>query len=277
MDSMNLIYLAFCSMIVMLAFAMMPAYGGGLYTYVVAVILFGTLGVILLINYADYLVFPFFTGLVGITFQPTKDYKIVKSQNAIVKNLNGLNYATGYLTANLFPYTFKAEAAEQDVESKIVDSSQNWERVIMSIDFPFRFHVLACARDVQYARDELEGKRAYQEFQMNKMLQARNTTEVETSELRRKLNVLQAEIDRISEGERPISTIMYFESVAVGVTEKAALDTLSAQLNRLEVALSTLDLQLTRIAGRDLQTVFNFNFTLPTTRDEMGTYFDVQE
>ena len=276
MDSTGIMYLAFCGMVVLLALSSLQAFGTGLYTYIVLAILFLTLGVLMLLNWADFLVFPLVTRMVGLTFQPTKEYTIIKSQDAVVKNVNGLNYAIGYLTANLFPYVFKAEAPEEDMDVKMADSSPSWERIIMSVDFPFRFHVIACARDVQDARDELEGKRSYQEFQMNKMMQAHNTTEVEVSELRRKLNILQADIDRISEGERPISTIMYFESIAVGVTQKAACDTLTAQLNGLQVSLSTLDLQLVRVVGRDLHTVFDFNFMLPTTRDEMATYFDTQ-
>jgi hypothetical protein len=96
------------------------------------------------------------------------------------------------------------------------------------------------------------------------------------SEIQRKINVLQRKMDRISAGEKPVATVMYMETTAVGVSEKAALDELDRQISALQIALSPLNLDLQRVMGRELYTLFKFNFAIPLNHDEMSGYFDKQ-
>ncbi len=274
MDGTDLIYLALCGVIVMLAFATNAAYGKG-YSYVA--IMFALLaGVgILALQYVDFVVFPLVMKIMGITFQPAKDYLIISSQDAILKNVSGLYYATGYASGNLFGYTFKAEEEEQGMEEKILSAPENWERAIMSLGFPFKFHVLSVGRDVQKVRDELEGKRSYQEFQLARTLEnEKASNETIVTDIRRKIAIIQAKIDRVSAGEKPISTLMYFETTAVGVTEKAALDALSLQIKQLQIGMSSLNLQVTRVAGRELYSLFKFNFGVPIAFQDVAAEFD---
>jgi hypothetical protein len=149
MDSTGVIYLAFSLVIVLITFSFLPYFGPGIYRIIAIVILLITVVLILMLNWIDFIVFPAVSRMLGITFQPMKDYKIVKSQDAIVKNVGGIYYAIGYLTANLFAYTFKAENPEEDVDSRIAEAPDRWERAVSGIDFPFKFHVLSCGRDVQ--------------------------------------------------------------------------------------------------------------------------------
>jgi hypothetical protein len=276
MDSTGVIYLAFSLVIVLITFSFLPYFGPGLYRIIAVIVLLITVVLILMLNWIDFLVFPAVSRMLGITFQPMKDYRIVKSQDAIVKNVGGIYYAIGYLTANLFAYTFKAENPEEDVDSRIAEAPDRWERAVSGIDFPFKFHVLSCGRDVQKARDSLEGKRGYIEFQMARMAQSGKQTDTAMEELQRKQSIIQTQMDRISQGEKPISSIMYIETVGVGVTEKSAMDNLAAQEARLQVALSSLDVQIIKIVGRELYSIFNFNFSLPTRYDEIATNFDMQ-
>lgn len=276
MDSTGVIYLAFSLVIVLITFSFLPYFGPGIYRIIAIVILLITVVLILMLNWIDFIVFPAVSRMLGITFQPMKDYKIVKSQDAIVKNVGGIYYAIGYLTANLFAYTFKAENPEEDIDSRIAEAPDRWERAVSGIDFPFKFHVLSCGRDVQKARDSLEGKRGYIEFQMARLAQSGKQTDTAMEELQRKQSIIQTQMDRISQGEKPISSIMYIETVGVGVTEKSALDNLAAQEARLQVALSSLDVQIIKIVGRELYSIFNFNFSLPTQYNEIASNFDMQ-
>ncbi|MEM3019878.1 MAG: hypothetical protein QW194_00945 [Candidatus Micrarchaeaceae archaeon] len=276
MDSTGVMYLAFSLIIVLITFSFLPYFGPGIYRIIAIVILLITVILILMLNWIDFIVFPAVSRMLGITFQPMKDYKIVKSQDAIVKNVGGIYYAIGYLTANLFAYTFKAENPEEDIDSRIAEAPDRWERAVSGIDFPFKFHVLSCGRDVQKVRDELEGKRGYIEFQMARLAQSGKQTDTAMEELQRKQSIIQTQMDRISQGEKPISSIMYIETVGVGVTEKSALDSLAAQEARLQVALSSLDVQIVKIVGRELYSIFNFNFSLPTQYNEIASNFDMQ-
>jgi hypothetical protein len=277
MDGEAIMYLVFCAVIPVLAIANISAFGGGIWSIIVVFLVVFNLAFLAAMTFADFFVFPLITGMLGITFQPFKDYKITKGQDAVIKNVNGLYYATGFVTSNLFAFVFKAEQAEEGVESKQVQAIDAWEKMIMSVKFAFKFHVLSVARDVQIVRDELEGKRSYQEFEMSKALQAKNSSEVIIGGIQRKINVIQAQIDSIGSGEKPMASLMYFETTAVGVSEKSAMDTLAAQVKQLQVAASGMNTQLTRIVGRELYILFRYSFILPTDFEELHSNFDVEQ
>ncbi|MGC8649245.1 MAG: hypothetical protein ACP5UN_03460 [Candidatus Micrarchaeia archaeon] len=277
MDEEAIIFSVFTAMIPVIVIANMSAFGSGIFAYIALILAIITIALILLITFADFVVFPLITNILGITFQPFKDYHITKGQDAVVKNVKGIYYATGFITANLFAFEFKEEQLEENVEEREVLSLQTWEKALMSIDFPFKFHVLSTGLDVQNVRDELEGKRSYQEFQLSRALQSGSANDVIINDIQRKINMIQAKLDRISQGERPIGSIMYFETTAVGISEKAALDALAEQIRRLQVAFTGMDLQLIRVVGRELYTLYKFNFMLPVDVVEMASNFDTQQ
>ncbi len=276
MDEEGIMYLAFCLLILLVMFAALHSLGAGIFSILAIIIILGGIVLILMLNFADSAVVSAVSGMLNMTFRPAEGYKIVKSQDAIVKEVNGIFYATGYMSANLFGYTFKEETGESEIDEKMAAAPEKWERAIMNVGFPFKYHVLSMGLDVQKVRDELEGKRSYQEYQMNRALQNQGANDVTITNIQREINVIQRKIDRISGGEKPIATIMYVETVATGISEKAALDSLAQQVKALQISLSSLDVDLVRIAGREMYTLFNFNFALPLTMDEAASNFDQQ-
>lgn len=274
MDEEGIIYLIFSLVIIVLSFAILTSLHG-IYTIIGLVLVVIALVFIIAMNWADFLLMPALTSVLGMTFQPARNYTITKGQNAIIKNVNGLFYATGYITANLFAYTFKEETAAEEDEVRLAAAPEMWERAVMSLGFPYKFHVLSCGMDVQKVRDEIEGRRSFQEFQLSRALQS-GSNEVTVTDLQRRVNIEQAKMDRISQGEKPIATLMYAETTAVGITEKAATDALDAQIKQLQIALSSLDLQLSRIVGRELYTLFRYNFSMPNSFADIASAFDQQ-
>jgi hypothetical protein len=276
MDEIGIMYMAFCLMVLLVSLAVIPSIGKGPIVFVaLAMIVIGAI-LILVLNFADFLFVSMVCSTLGITFQPALGYTITKEQNAIVKNVNGLFYATGYVTANLYAYTFKQETPEDEEDMKLITASENWERAIMNLGFPFKYHVVSMGLDVQKVRDEFEGKRSYQEFQMSRALQSQSSNDTTITNIQRNINVIQRKIDRISGGEKPVATVMYIETTAIGVSQKASLDALTQQINGLQIALSSMDVDLSRVSGREMYTLFNFNFSLPLTYEEIGRYFDQQ-
>ncbi|HUY70210.1 MAG TPA: hypothetical protein VMV00_01420 [Candidatus Baltobacteraceae bacterium] len=275
MDEEGVMYLVFALLMPLIGFTILPSFGKGGFAIVAAALLILNVILVMLMNWADFILFPLVTNLLGITFQPASGYKIVKGQDTILKEINGLYYATGFVTGNLFGYSFKQETALQDEQGKMIQAPDTWERGIMSIDFPFKFHVIAAGLDSQKVRDEYEGKRSYQEFQLSRALQG-GGNEVTITDIQRKINIFQTKIDRLSQGERPLASVMYFETTAIGVSEKAALDSLTSQIKALQISMGSMDIDLARVQGRELYTLFKFNFGLPTSFEEMALYFDQQ-
>ncbi|MEM0149528.1 MAG: hypothetical protein QXW10_01370 [Candidatus Micrarchaeaceae archaeon] len=277
MDEEGIMYLAFTLVFYLIAFSIIGNIGHGAAAIIILVLLFLGVGVILILNWADFVLFPIVTNALGITFQPSANYKINKSQDAVIKEVNGLYYATTFITANLFSYIFKLETAEAaNDDERVSRSPEMWERALMSIGFPFKYHMFAAGLDVQQVRDELEGKRSYQEFQLSRAIQS-GANDVTITDIQRKISTIQAKIDHISSGEKPIATLMYIETTAIGVSEKAAYDALASQVRSLQIAMSGFDVDLAQVKGREIYTLFRFNFSLPTEFSEAASYFDQQQ
>ena len=75
--------------------------------------------------------------------------------------------------------------------------------------------------------------------------------------------------------EKPVNSIMYLESTAVGVSLKDAQDALTNQLSELQTVFNVFDLSLIRVTGREVYSLFNFNYIIPDEK-EMFTIFNTQ-
>ncbi len=276
MDEEGIMYLAFAMVVLLMVLSFTPKMGGGILSIIAALIVVVTACLIVILNFADYLLVSIGFSVAGITFQPAMGYTINKEQKAVIKEVGGIYYATGYITGNLFAYEFKQELSDTDTTSKIVEAPLKWEMAVTNINFPFKYHLLSSGLNVQTTRDELEGKRSYQEYQLSKVLQDSSGKDVAIAELQRKIKILQRKMDRISGGEKPVGSVMYIETTAIGVSEKAAVDELERQIGALQIALSPMNVDLLRIVGRELYTLFKFNFALPLSYEETRTFFDKQ-
>ncbi len=247
----------------------------GAFTMPIVVLAVLSLLMLLLINYADFLIFPLITRILKVKIVPAKDYYIPSDQSCIIKNANGVYYAIGYLTANLYNYIFTSEETIED-EGALTEAPTKWERAMMNIKFPFKYNLIASAQDVQNYREELEGKLGVLEFKLSKEMSSQNPSQMDVDSLQRQIRIIQARIDRLSSGERPVYSLMYIESCAVGISEKAAMDALAGQLSQLQTIFNAFDLSITRVVGRELYYLFKYNYFIPTLLSEMTSLLSLQ-
>ncbi len=260
MDEETIIYLGFSAISVFLL--LISASNFGALGVVIGLLAVVTLVIILVLNYADFMLFPAIMSILRINITLSKLDTVPMEQNRIIRYTNGLYYATGYLTANIFKYVFREEAIMGQDDQIMADAPNKWERIIMNVDFPFKFNIISNPKDIQKYREDLEGRRGFLEYQLSKESQRENPNAMTMQEIQRKMNIIQARIDRISSGELPLNSIMYVETTAVGVSEKAAADILSNQLSRLETMFNSMDLGVTRVTGREVHTLYKLNYVL---------------
>lgn len=272
MDEKTMIYLAVSLLIVVIVLADSAKFG--IIGAAIAILSVFAVLIIVIMAFADYIIFPAFTRIANIVVIPSKNYVIPKSQDAIMKYTNGIYYATGYLTGNIYKYVFAQENVQDD-EQTMAASPEKWEKAIMNIHFPFKFNVIAASEDIQKYRDDLEAKRGLLEFQYSKETNATNPSPMGLEALQRQINVIQARIDRIGEGEKPVNSILYIETTAVGVSEKEAMDRLANQLSELQTVFNIFDLSISRVMGREMYLLHNMNYRIPSL-DELSANFDVQ-
>lgn len=276
MNIKNLILFAAAVMVPVALMGASVSIGSGVYLYITIIFCGICIFLLMMLLFADFILVPLITSLTNVIVQPYPNYTVTKNQNAVIKKVGELSYATGYLTANLFTYAFKQEAVSEEEELRLSQAPENWERVVMNLGFPFKFHVISTGLDVQKQREDLEGKRSYQEFQKTKAQQSGSANQSAISEMDRNLSIIEARMSRLSAGEKPVSVTMYIETVAAATTEKAALDYLAVQMSQLQVAFSSLDLSVNRVAGRELYALMDFNFFIPIHNQDLESVFDLQ-
>jgi hypothetical protein len=274
MDESTVMYVILPLMMVLVNILMLQSYTP--YNYIALAMDFVAVIFIFMINYADFVIFPVLTLLLKIQTVPARNYTITTNQNALIKNVNGLYYATGYLTANIYNYVFSAEQVDEQEDAKLALAPDKWERIVMNTAFPFKFNLITYAKEIQSYREDLEGRRGYLEFQLSKEMESGKPNQLAIEDFQRRINIIQARIDRLSAGERPIGSVMYIETTAVGVSEKAARDSLNNQLSQLQTIFNSLDLSISRVAGRELYLLFKFGHRIPTTAQELEGLFNMQ-
>jgi hypothetical protein len=261
MDEETILYIGSTSVVALLLIFNTTAFGQ--FDILVSGLAVFSIVMLFVINYADFIIFPLITLAFGIKMVPAKGYYIPKNSNSIVKLINGIYYATGYLTANVYNYVFAVENVDENEEAKLAEGPDKWEKIVMNAGFPFKFNIISVAEDIQKYREELEGKRGMLEFQVSKEMNTDKPDEMMVQDLQRKMSVLDARINKLSGGERPLNALMYIETTAVGVSEKEAVDALTNQLSHLETLFNSFDLSITRVIGRELYYLFTFNYMLP--------------
>jgi hypothetical protein len=259
-DEESIVYLAATALVALLLILTSTDYG--ILGYVMVILTIFGMGIILAINYVDFLVFPAIMKAFHLRIIPANGIMLSEGNDAVVKVTNGVYYATGYLTGNVYGYVFTSQQPEQN-ETDLSGAVDRWERIAMNIDFPFKFNLITIPEDVQKYRDELDGQRGYLEFQISREMNATNPNTMSLEALQRRMQIIQQRMDRVSAGERPLNVVMYIESTAVGVSEKEALDAVSLQLNQLQTLFNALDLSIFRVTGREVHYLHDFDYRIP--------------
>jgi len=241
--------------------------------------IFGIIDIFLLLSFAalipftmffDYLVLPFFTSIFGIVEIPAEGYEITKKQDAIIKYVNGVYYAIGYLGASIYEYVLRREEPEENLEGRFIQGLELWERAIGSIKFPIKFSIISFQRDLVAARRELEEQRDYWEYRLSKEMQATMPNAMEIDNIQRKIRILDVKLNRMSAGEKPLGVLMYASVYACGLSKEAALKNLESAIKEATVTLgNALDLKITRLSGRDLRNAFFFEYVIPPSEKEL--------
>ena len=103
-----------------------------------------------------------------------------------------------------------------------------------------------------------------------------NPNQMNIQDFQRRIDIIQAKIDRLSSGERPVDAMMYLETTAVGISEKEAMDSLNSQINHLETVFGGFDLSMTKVVGREMYVLFQMNYAIPR-EDFLAQAFAVEK
>ncbi|MCX6776150.1 MAG: hypothetical protein NT130_04870, partial [Candidatus Micrarchaeota archaeon] len=110
-----------------------------------------------------FLILPFITRFLKVSEIRVGGFEIPPSQDAVIKNVGGVYYATMFLYARFY------ESAVVGVEEQKAPYMDMWERAVGSINFPFRFSLITYIEDLVKFREDVETNRAAAQLKLGKL------------------------------------------------------------------------------------------------------------
>ena len=238
--------------------------GGGIAGIIAAIICaLGAASAFLFYKYG-YVLWPLITTGAKVVQVTDTGYEIPPTQDVILKNVNGIYYATMFLAVKIYE-----SASEKSPEENTV-LSEYFERAIGSVKFVTKFAMLVYVKDLTLYRNQLETKRAEAQLRLSRERDKPEPDVLKLDRYEREVGMWENQINRLVSGVKPMGALSYVMTTATGVTKEAATSTVKAQGNELRATISNaLNVEVVALTGEEMMRCFDWEHTIPPTQGEL--------
>ncbi len=223
----------------------------------------GAFGGILLWKYG-YLIIPLFTQRAKIVMVTTEGYEIPPEQDCIVKNVNGVFYASSFLGLKIFE-----SATEKSLEENI-NYSKYFERAISNLKYVTKISYMLYVEDVGEKRKMIETKRAEAQLRLQREREKPEPDALKIDRYERDVAHWDAQLAKLIKGVKPMGVIAYAMTTATGLSKEAALAAVRAQASELRTVLANaLNVDVVQLTGDEMLKCFEWERFFPTTPQEL--------
>jgi len=209
-----------------------------------------------------YLIVPRLARKAGVV-EVGQGFEITSAQDAAVSRGNGVFLATVFLSAKLYE-----SASERDERGRAAMCAM-YERAISSVGFPFKASMLLCPLDMGSELEELRTKRAVAESRKER-LSSGGKNDAELARLKREIAMWEAQIGRLTSGEKPLEVLFYLSTTASGTSKEEAVASAKRQGKELATVVgSALSCEVAPLVGEDMKKCMRFESMLPVDVDEL--------
>lgn len=211
-----------------------------------------------------YLFIPLITERAKIVMMTDTGYEIPPSQDVIVKNANGVFYASAFLGLRIFE-----SATEKSAEDNLT-YTQFFERAISNIKYVTKVAYLLYVEDVGEKRKMIETKRAEAQLRLARERDKAQPDVLRIDKLEKEVGVKDMELTRLIKGVKPMGIIAYAQTTAVGLSKDAAVATVRTQANELRTVLANaLNVEVVLLTGDEMLKCFEWEKFFPMTAQEL--------
>jgi hypothetical protein len=211
-----------------------------------------------------FIILPLVTRVLKVREIRAGGFEVPPSQDVILKDVGGVYYAAEFLYARLYE---SAVAGVQEEQSSYIDM---WERAVASINFPFKFCVLSYLDDMMKFREDVETNRAAAQLRLGREREKPRPDALTIDKWEREVSRQNELLSRLSSGEKPLGTLMYIMTIALGVSPEAATAAVKGQANELKATFSNaLNIEVLNIAGEDMKKCFDWEVAFPPTLKDL--------
>lgn len=211
-----------------------------------------------------YLFIPLITERTKIVMVTDTGYEIPPSQDVIVKNVNGVFYASAFLGIKIFE-----SATEKSAEENLA-YTQFFERAISNIKYVTKVAYILFVEDVGEKRKLIETKRAEAQLRLARERDKPQADVLRMDKLEKEVQVRDAELTRLIKGVKPMGIIAYAQTTATGLSKDAAMAVARTQANELRTVLANaLNVEVVNLSGDEMLKCFEWEKFFPVTVQEL--------
>lgn len=191
-------------------------------------------------------------------------FEIPPANDVILKNVNGIYYASKYLGVRIYE-----SASEKSMDENIV-YSEYFERAISSVKHVTKFAIMVYMKDISEHRSRIETKHAEAQLRLARERDKPDPDVLKLDRYEKEVAMWENQINKLTRGIKPMGVISYVMTSAVGVSKEAATAAASAQANELKATISNaLNVQVDLLTGDEMLRCFQWEVMIPPTPQEL--------
>lgn len=254
---------AYASMGIGLLGAIFALIGGGPLSLIGAIACgLGVVGAILFYKYG-YILMPIILQRSRVVQILEGGYEIPPSNDAIIKNVGGIYYASMFLVAKIY------ESVSEKSPEETAIYTEFFERAISSVNFVVKFCMMVYVKDLNIYRTNLETKRAEAQLRLARERDKPDPDVLKLDRYEREVAMWEGQIARLTAGVKPMGALCYIMTTATGVSKEEAMAHARAQANELKATVSNaLNVEVTLLKGEEMKKCFDWEYMIPPTAAE---------
>jgi hypothetical protein len=223
----------------------------------------GSFGGVLLWKYG-YLVIPLITQRTKTVMVTDTGYEVPPEQDAVVKNVGGVFYASAFLGLKIFE-----SATEKSLEEN-VSYNQYFERAISNLKYVTKIAYMLYVEDVGEKRKMIETKRAEAQLRLSRERDKPEPDVLKIDKYEREVAHWDAQLNKLIKGVKPMGVIAYAMTTATGISKEAALAAARSQASELRTVLANaLNVEVVPLTGDEMLKCFEWEKFYPATTQEL--------
>jgi len=216
-----------------------------------------------------YLFIPFFTKRMNIIEVHDGLWETTPAQDAIVKKIGDLYYASVFLHLKMYRSTTEKTQEENVI---YVDS---FERAISNIKYPVKIGEVLYAKEIGKYREDVETRRYEAQLKLQREREKTEPDVLALDRLEKEVSMWEAQLNRIISGERPMGLIAYAMTTGSGITKDAAVAISKNQAAELKTLLANaLNIEVAYLYGEDMKKCFELEYFVPPSVKEAEKFIE---
>ncbi|MEM2949292.1 MAG: hypothetical protein QXT05_02760 [Candidatus Bilamarchaeaceae archaeon] len=223
----------------------------------------GALGGVLFWKYG-YILIPLLTQRTRTIMITSEGYEVPPEQDCIVKNANGVFYASAFLGLKIY------ESATEKALEENVSYDQYFERAISNLKYVTKISYMLYVEDVGEKRKAIETKRAEAQLRLQREREKPEPDALKIDKYEREVAHWDAQLNKLIKGVKPMGIIAYAMTTASGLSKEAAIAAVRAQASELKTVLANaLNVEVVNLTADEMLKCFEWERFYPVSPHEL--------